>query len=422
MTDVVVDRVRIRGTGARRLAAVAARALPDALEDALADLADGAIGPLDVRLDLDPADHDDATLAALWADRIRSAALAAGARVRPVAPPGVTPADATGSPLRDDPGATPDGRRAGAPHVGTTEGLVTALSTWLEAGGPADAVPLAVAALADRSVARAVAARLGTVGVRRLRRVLTGIAARTRSGTIDRQGPPGSTAGVSDRHAPVRPAPDRPGSGTAVPPAAHAAPGDRPEDEAVAAAAALRPHLELAATVDDRSPQADLTAATAVAGLVLCYPWLADLCRDAELHHPLAEPSHVRRVALAVLAAGPDADPVLLDDPLIRFLAGAPADAPAATVLAPLDTEPLTGLADAVLTRFAALLRGFQRSSPGFVRSSWLVRPGLLDVERDPARLVAATAPLDVVLHLLPFPVSLLRLPWTPPLTVRFVP
>ena len=63
---------------------------------------------------------------------------------------------------------------------------------------------------------------------------------------------------------------------------------------------------------------------------------------------------------------------------------------------------------------------GFERSSESFVRASWIVRAGLLDTDRDPVLLTAATHPLDVLLPRLPYPVGLLKLPWSPPVTVRF--
>ena len=83
MTDVAIDTLRIRGPGARRLAAVAARALPAALERALADVADITVDTVEVTLALDPDGYDDETLAILWADAIRAGVLAAGRDARP---------------------------------------------------------------------------------------------------------------------------------------------------------------------------------------------------------------------------------------------------------------------------------------------------------------------------------------------------
>jgi len=432
MTDVVVDRLHIRGAGARRLATVAARTLPAALEAALGDLADGALGRLEVTLDVDPADYDDATLALLWADRIRAAALAAGAprRSAPPATPDAAP-----------PGRAPGGREgAGGPGgvdrpdvAGSVEDTVATLLAWLDAAAPGAAVPLAVARLVDRHHAADVAARLGAAGTSRLVAALTGVAARPGLARLPRPAAAvrGADAPAADPLPTAGPA-GRPDSDTPASSGRHRAHPDDPTGAVMRAAAALRPHLDVAATAEDPALAADLDLATRVAGVVLCYPWLADLCRAAEALHPGAAPPRARRLALATLAGGwlPDSspaggtlvDPALLDDPLVLLLAGADADATPGTALAPLDGTPLAPAADAVLARFAGLLRGFERSSPAFVRSSWLLRAGLLDLEREPARLLAQTLPLDIVLGQLPYPVTLLRLPWSVPLTVRFVP
>ena len=78
--------------------------------------------------------------------------------------------------------------------------------------------------------------------------------------------------------------------------------------------------------------------------------------------------------------------------------------------------------AERVLASFASLLPGFGESSAEFVRSEWIRRTGLLDADLDPARLTAATHPLDVLLGRLPYPLALFKLPWSPALTVRFRP
>lgn len=423
MTDVVVDRLRLRGAGARRLATVAARALPGALEDALADLADGALGPLSVTLDLDPTDYDDATLALLWADRIRAAALAAGARRR-------RPPDGAEDPGTRAAHAT-DLRTEGGPEAsGAVDAIAATLAAWLDADAPRSAVPLAVARLADRAVAADVVARLGAARAARLAAALRPVATRARPGAGG--GPAAPPTRPPAAGAPV--APPRPTTHDVAPgvrPGRHSAAPDDPTGDAVRSAAALRTHLALAADEGPAST-ADLDLATRAAGIVLCYPWLADLCRDAEARHPRADPRHARRLALATLAAGwlldtspaggALVDPALLDDPLVLLLAGAGDDPTPGATLAPLDATDLAAQADDVLARFAGLLRGFERSTPTFVRASWVQRAGLLDLDRDPARLVAQSLPLDVVLGQLPYPVTLLRLPWSPPLTVRFAP
>jgi hypothetical protein len=410
MTDVVVDRLRIRGSGARRLATVAARALPGALDRALADLADVDLGELTVRLD--PADHDDATIAALWADGIRQAALAAGARVR-----------ASAGTRLDDPAAEPTVRAAAGPGIGpgpapgvTDDELVAAASDWLAAGAP-DLVPATFATLSDARTAATVLRRLGAERAEAFALALTAAAEVTH--TPARPTGPTVPADGAAAAAQVRAVPHQPASAAAAAADARPVPSDEAALRALAArvtdaARTLRPLLELG-----ESTPVDLAGATMVAGVVLAYPWLADLCRTAVDLHPDAEPSHPRRVALAALADPEDAG--LVDDPLVRFLAGAPEDATPAAGLAPLDAvDEVHAAAEDVLRRFVALLPGFERSSAGFVRDAWVLRTGLLDVAHDPATLLARTAPLDVVLPLLPYPMGALRLPWTPVLSVRF--
>ncbi|MGH9152746.1 MAG: contractile injection system tape measure protein [Acidimicrobiales bacterium] len=411
MTDVVVDRLRIRGTDTRRLASVAARALPGALERALADLEDVDLGRLTVPL-TDPADHDDATLAVLWADGIRQAALAAGARVR---------AGSAG-------GAGPDERPSGSGNLATSGGprpepasafgtadvdeVAGVLSGWL---GTSAAVPAEVAALADPRLAAAVLRRMGTERAESLALALAaavGRLERTQQGPATWAGE--RRAGSLDRPSHRQPGVAAAGAG-GVPPASGTSPpafADRIAD----AVWALRPWLQL-----HGGAAVDLASATRAAGVVVAYPWLADLCRQAADLHPRAEPSHPRRVALAALAD--PHDPELVDDPLVRFLAGAPGDATCAAALAPLDAiDEVRAAAEDVLRRFVALLPGFERSSAGFVRNAWVRRVGILEIGRDGASLLAQTAPLDVVLPLLPYPLGALRLPWTPVLTVRFRP
>jgi hypothetical protein len=418
MTDVVVDRLRIRGGHARRLATVAARALPGALERALSDLADVELGRLTVRLG-DPADHDDATLAALWADGIRQAALDAGARVR---------AAGAGGASRDDPlGVSGAPAVAGGPGIGDAradgvagvEEVTAALAGWLAAG--ATAVPSEVAALSDPQLAAVVLRRLGAE-----RATALAVALADRAGRLEaaQHGPPTCAGAPEPAGRPDHPDHGRPHRGRPGDVATRtgaASPSSKTDagalaDQVVAAARALRPLLEL-----HGGAAVDPAGVTRAAGVVLAYPWLADVCREAVDQHPRAEPSHPRRVALAALADPDDLD--LVDDPLVCFLAGAPAGSTPAGRLAPLDARgEVRAAADDVLRRFVALLPGFERSSTGFIRAAWVLRAGALDLGHDPARLVARTAPLDVVLPRLPYPVGLLRLPWTPVLTVRFRP
>ena len=450
VTDVLVDRLRIRGASGRRMAAVAARALPDALDNALTGLADTTIKTLSVRLHLDPDDYDDQTLALLWADAIRAAALTAGARPRvaTAAPGGVaTPAQGAGR------------NRSREPHgtLPTVEQGAEALRAWLDTGASPAAVPAALAP-ADPAAAAVLAARLGSVRTLRLRQVVVALSARvvrtTPVGTLlsgqptertlhpriraDHTAPTSSrTAGRGPARAVVRPADDRPhrrqlrgraGCGRAGAPAGAdmqaadlQAADMQATDMQVEDVQVLLDLLTLAG--DAAGTTVDLTRATRAAGLVLLYPWLADLCVLVESLEPTADVVDVRRRTLAALA-DPD-DPSLVDDPLVVLLAGAnpdlARDAQTHVQAGPLGDEAVAAV-EVVLARFAALLRGFERSSPAFIRSCWIIRSGLLDPATDPVQLVAETLPLDVLLPLLPYPVSLLRLPWSRPVTVRFVP
>jgi hypothetical protein len=401
MTDVAVDTVRLRGPGAQRLARVAATTLPSALERALSDVGDVHLTQVTVRLDLVVDDYDDETLAVLWADAIRAQVVADGGAGPAHAP---APAVPTGLPAA-----------AGAPSAGD---VVTAARQWVLASraGRAD-LPAAVVALADPQVAGAVRRQLRDHEWREL----IGLVASSLEPRPRRPWPP----------PPTGPAPARAGRPAAADLTLHRpAPTERtdraaeqPEgadivrDTEATVLAGLAGVAQVAPPSGGPVVLADLTRA---AGLVLLYPWLADHCRRAEALHPRLDPVDVREAALAVVV-DPD-DPTIVDDPLVRLLAGRPLDGdggPRARM--PLSAaHEVASSAGYVLSGFAALLPGFERSSERFVRESWVARVGLLDTERDPVLLTAATHPLDVLLPRLPYPVGLLKLPWSPPVTLRF--
>jgi len=402
VTDVAVDVLRLRGPGAQRLARVAATTLPAALDRALAGVGDVRLEHVSVTLDLSVDDYDDETLAVLWAEAIRTQVLADGGGRRDVVAPG---GDAGGS------------RRA--PSRTSPIDVPVAAQLWTATAGPRPAaLPSAVLSLADPQVAAA--ARTGLADsewnalVDTIERAL---APQAGSGHAAAPDATPSRSWSDPPHPRVAPAPD------------DAPTGDAPEPEDVTPTTAPRRVREAEvlarlAAVAQVAPEggspvvlADLTRA---AGLVLLYPWLADHCRRAEALHPRLDPVDVREAALAAVV-DPD-DPSLADDPLVRLLAGR---APGVDV-EPRARMPLSGAreiaesADGVLAGFAGLLPGFERSSEAFVRASWVVRAGLLDTDRDPVLLTAATHPLDVLLPRLPYPVGLLKLPWSPPVTVRF--
>lgn len=441
MTDIVVDRLSIRGPAGRRLAGIAARALPAALDEALGDLEDGELGRLHVRIDLDVAGYDERTLAVLWADAVRRSALEAGARiaVRPHArrepgEPGQRAAP-TGSGTPEPPGPS---RSAG--HSGTTtardvrvEDVVRAALAWLSAGAPPSAVPVAALQVADPDVAREALERLGPTASRSLV---------ARLGALRHHGAPAPAvaspalaspaagidvpqlAGTPDESPRSRDgATDRAPTPTAGPPA----------PDATALASAASPLRELSAIASATGSTVDLLHVTRVAGLLLLYPWLRDLYHDALTGAPgLAvgdiDPEgtdpvvvDLRRRVLARLAD--PTDRALVDDPLIRLLAGAPV----AGAARPLDEDDAPPTAtdersDRLLRGFAALLPGFGASSPEFVRSAWLRRDGVIESDGPMVRIAARTLPLDIVLSHLPYPLGLIRLPWTPPMSVALRP
>jgi len=404
MTDVAVDTLRLRGPQARRLTAVAAGPLPAALERALADVGDLTLDRVIVTLDLDLDDYDDATLAILWADAIRAGVLAA----RPGSPPKAARPAAAG-PL--------------VPRLRGTAEVLAAARTWRAAGSPG--LPPALLALGEPAVARAVAAAAGPEEWARLV-----VALAERLGLV-----PGAGAGGAEPSAPgpSAPAPSRDdldpgGAATGAPPAERApwrapsgdgAPSGAVPDLAQPVQQAL---AALAVLAEASATDVDPTTLTRAAGLVLLYPWLAEHCRRAEDLHPGLDPLDVREAALALLAFD-DADVGLADDPLVTLLAGRRAPLPAERSRVPLpQADEVAASAVEVLRSFAVLLPGFDESSPSFVREAWIVRLGLLDRSRDPVLLTATTHPLDVLLPLLPYPVGLVKLPWSPPLSVRFRP
>ena len=421
MSDVVVGTLRLRGAQARRLATVAATTLPAALERALADVADRRVETVLVPLDLDVTAYDDETLAVLWADAIRGRLLETAAEPGPDGGP-----DAAGPTVAPRP----------RPAV-TTREVVGAARSWLAGvGEPELRLPVALLALGDPAVADRVAAELGDRDWARLLDLL---------GAVVGGRPAAAVAGGADT-APVTAASevdgvprrtdgqdavlDPEGSADSAPRSAqHAAP--TPDDPARGSSSAgAEPVLAAVATlaelVDEPrgASHLDPTTVTRSAGLVLLYPWLTDHCRRAVDLHPGLDPVAVREVALAVLV-DPDRPTDVVEDPLVRLLAGhdprRPPARPAPRVPLPHADEVQAG-AERVLASYAALLPGFARSSPTFVRQAWIARLGVLDPDRDPVLLTAATHPLDVVLGALPYPLGLVRLPWSETLTVRFRP
>ena len=402
MSDVAVDTVRLRGPGAQRLARVAATTLPPALDRALSDVGDVCIAQVAVRLDLVVDDYDDETLAVLWADAIR---------VQVVADVGRRAAGAPVPTVQAAPLAT-----AGAP---SPRDVAAVARRWVVASGVARAdLPVAVVALADPQLAAAVREQLEE----REWNELIALVARSLEPRPARSQPPPPKSpdpAPAERPAAADPSVHEPATrewAGRYGPKQPEVPDPVRDIEAVV----LAELAEVARVAPESGGPVALAALTRAAGLVLLYPWLADHCRRAEALHPGLDPVDVREAALAAVV-DPD-DPTLADDPLVRLLAGRPLDGdPGPRARMPLSAaREVAESAGSALSGFAAMLPGFERSSERFVRESWVVRRGLLDVERDPVLLTAATHPLDVLLPRLPYPVGLLKLPWSPPVAVRF--
>ena len=411
-TDVAVGTLRLRGPLAQRLAEVAARRLPDALGRALSDLGDVEVPHLVVALDASVAEHDDETLAVLWADAVRTELLAVGASARRASRGAATAAGS--SPGRDVAPAS-------------AEEVAGVARRWL--AGDRSVVPGPLLRLAEPGLARRVAARLGPEAWADLVAAFVALGRRPGAPT----GPGTARRGAAS-----------PGSGPAAGYAASgapAAPGNPPaRTDPPEAPAELRALADLASNgvprwpgvtperaTDSAPTDLDPTTLTRAAGLVLVYPWLGDHAEAAAEQHPELDPVEVREAALALVAD--PAEPGLVHDPLVRLLAGRedplagsggrPGDAPRAPL--PREDE-VRASAEALLASFAALLPGFADSSADFVRQAWVQRLGLLEPDTHPARLTAATHPLDVVLSALPYPRELVRLRWSPLLSVRFRP
>ncbi|WP_372700035.1 contractile injection system tape measure protein [Arthrobacter sp. JSM 101049] len=440
MTDIAVDVLRLRGPGSGRLARVAATTLPPALEAALTGLSDATLTRIGVRLEVDPTEYDDDTLAILWAQSIRAGILeATGGRTVPGTRPGPAGASTSLSSSMPKP----------MPIATGPEAVAAAARRWVAAGddtGPA--IPLLLFALAGPGVAPRVRDLLGPSDWRRLTDRLAALlgppppshgrtdAPEQRSGptpppAAEPAPPPGP------KHPSVHPADEpsnRPGHprpvSAAEPPTSGAVsgaearaqrrhPGREPDSPNDRLPDRLPDRLAvLAALAALDGPSLADPVPTRVGGLVLLYPWLADHCRAAEALHPGLDVLDVREAALAAIVDPGHA--ATADDPLIGLLAGRP---PGRT---PHDRqrEPLpygadvTASALGVLAGFTALLPGFTRSSPDFARAQWIERDGLLDTGRDPMKLTAAGRPLDLVLGHLPYPVGLVKLPWSPALAV----
>ena len=417
MTDVVVDRLRIACRAGRsrradalatrqRLQAVARHELPRALAARAHTWPDAELASVSVRLDFDPAAYDDVTLAVLWADRI-GAEVERAARTATAADRSGEPRNGRRATARSNGNApargapAPDRGRPGAEdRAADAEPWALALVD-LALAGDARALARVAAALADPATRRPLLAAVRDGAHARLAEQLETAA---RAAASERPHAPRLAAGAQSQEAAraedeiKRRAAPRPAGREALRAAARLV-----RQAAAAEARAARPRLR------------STVLATDCAGLVLAYPWLGRALDIAVRGRPALAPVAGRRHAVAAIVG----DAVAADDALVRLLAGDdPAEPPAR--LAP-DPEPeaAAAAAETILRHIAEALPGFGRSSPGFIRRELIVRPGTLDPAIEPVPVTLAPVPLDVLLPLLPYPLGLFRLPWTPPLVIR---
>ncbi len=153
---------------------------------------------------------------------------------------------------------------------------------------------------------------------------------------------------------------------------------------------------------------------TAFAGLAFLLPEIRDLAL-----HEFLSPAGLYQLLLA--AVGQTHRPLAWSDAGPLWLAGLPASAaekaraepvswPAAAALGltlPADpAEPATGRdparqwADVLLRRFAARLRGFADSSPGYLRKQFIHLPGRIRRDAETIEALCSRAPLGIVLHM----------------------
>jgi contractile injection system tape measure protein len=383
----------------RRLEAVARTALPAALDRRASGWRDRRLAGVAVRLDFDPRDHDDATVALLWADRIGAAV----ERTAPLTTPSVPPSAHEGV----EPASVDDGDRV-ATATGRAAAAAARALVASALRGDAGALVRLTAALAEPGQRAPLLEALAPDEALGLADGLEALAAVAAAATEAGE-PVGAApaAEVAERAARREPA------------------GRAPSDDE-------RRHLRAAATLllgGAGAPAAPAAAAgaapsssllrTSCAGLVLAYPWLGALLADAVAARPTLDPVAARRLALAAIAGERhDAAPPA-DDPLVRLLAGDDSSAAPAALAADPEPAQAAGAAAQLLGDLAAALPGFGASPPDYVRRELIVRAGTIDLAGDPIPVTLAPAPLDVVLAFLPYPLGIFRLGWTPPMTIR---
>jgi len=393
-----------------RLERVARSELGRALDAQVAVDAPVSLGRLTVRLELDPDDYDDRTLAILWAGRIREA-IAAATNAASTATGRTSPVDA---PSPDDHGN--EGARG-------LDELLPPLARRAILGDAAAATAIARAIRADPArVGRELRTALSAPERRALLRMLEGGGAGGRGRPLRPfPGPPVSGRLRSVRRSEPRTATRLPAhmswtAGLVIASRRWLAGRSR---EAAIGLIPPRTHVPARPKPARRglATPADRRLRSQVAGLGLLWPWLTAQLEAASDRLRRLDPAEARRLALAALVPGMSA---AVDDPVIRLLAGDdPATDPSLIVVTEGDLLLAAEGAAEVLEAFGAALPGFAGSTQDFIGHEFLVRVGVVNPADDPVTVTAAPLPLDPALTQLRYPIAAFRLPWTRPVTLR---
>lgn len=406
MTDVVIERFRItcRSTSAertealamrRRLESVARLHLPVALERAVPWMDAQALGSLRVVLDFDPSRYDDVTVALLWADRIRQRVIAATAGHGRPAAAAEAPTTAPGL-ERDDVAALTSILRGRDVESVALRALA----------GDAGALGALRAVAAEPAVADAFLHALPAT----LRPALAALLEDLDGETVGAS----RTASAPERR-PMRTIPEAASERERVDDLLGATTEGLPPEVEDDVDAASRRELGAPRSPEPGSPSVGISYRTAVGGVALLWPWLPAFLEQAAALHPGMQAVSARRLALARLV--PDCDGVD-GDALTRFLTGDDLESPALTLATLARQDEIDEAAHGVLRSFASVLPGLERSSFDYLRRELLVRPGALDLGVQPARLTLSPMPLDPVLAFLPYPIGMVKLPWTTPFAI----
>lgn len=408
---ITIDRLRVRCRTAdrevadgltRRLVGIAQHLLPEALDARLGSSA-GISEQLRVRLDFDPRDYDDATVAALWADRIARAFT----RTSPSADrtDDRSAASVVGEMMDGEPGVAASSNVVNEPGRDAEATPVDDALRLIPLAGSPD--PDGVRHLGGLTEAEARVSwlqRVATIGGSDLWDDLISVA----------EGSLGLPLAMLDFSSAARLISEHEAAWQAVVEAFGAGPATDVSVTAPCRPDSPRPVRAAGRMVPEETspPPADaaVPAKSRVGGIVLFYPWLRNALEDVTERFGV-DPPAARLVALVELSG----DVTATGDPLLGVLAGADAGLPAVEI--GLDGRTwLEQWAEHLYGRLAGDLRGFETSSRIYLQRELIERHAVMTLADEAVHLRLAPRPLDLALTRYPYPRSSFRLPWTPPL------